>query len=35
MTKIFWILALGALASARVAFALGQAANREVSKEPR
>ncbi len=35
MKKIFWILALGALASASVAFALGQAENREVSKEPR
>jgi hypothetical protein len=35
MKKIFWILALGALASASVAFALGQSANREVTKEPR
>jgi hypothetical protein len=30
MKKIFWLLAVGALASAGMAFGLGQAANSEV-----
>ncbi len=30
MKKVFWILILGALASAGMAFGLGQAANGEV-----
>lgn len=33
MKKIFWILALGALASASVAFALGRAADDNAAKQ--
>ncbi len=31
MKKIFWILVMGAVASASMAFGLGQAANGEVA----
>lgn len=33
MKKVFWILVVGALASATMAFGLGQAANGEVVKK--
>jgi len=35
MKKIFWILVMGAVASASMAFGLGQAANGEVTAPTR